>query len=194
MKSLLWGALSLGAFAGLAGCSEATDGDADGAGGTGGAGATGAAVQGSQAPSASGTTPSSSATGSLPRGCVDYSTFTPTAVGFASDVMPIFLARCQQCHDDPTASTYYGADAATVHQKLLQGVPIQAPHLRFVVPGDPLRSYMMAKVEYANPGGTCPLVACSEPGCELSAPPGNPLPSGELAVLRSWVLNGAAND
>lgn len=174
------------------------DGDPEGAGGgttsssQGGASST---SSGAGATSASSSQSSSASSGGgLPAGCIDYSTFTPTVVSFAADVMPVFAQRCQSCHDDPTASTYYGADSATVYQKLLDGTPKQAPHLRFVVPGDPLTSYMMAKVEYDDPGGTCPLVACSEPGCELSAPPGNPLPQAELDILRSWVLGGALND
>ncbi len=169
-----------------------------GSGGTGGALGGGVSDGGSTGEWAggagSGSGGASSPGGGAPTGCFDYASFTPTAVSFQGDVMPIFAARCQECHDDTTASTYYGADAAIVHDKLLNGVPNQAPHLAFVAPNDPLRSYMLAKVEYPIPGGTCSEVQCNEPGCELSAPPGNPLPEGERAVLRSWIMNGAAND
>jgi hypothetical protein len=72
--------------------------------------------------------------------------------------------------------------------------PVQAPALRFVTPNDPLHSYMLAKVEYPNPGGTCSEVQCSAPGCELFAPPGQMLTEAEKAVLRSWIMTGAEND
>ena len=129
-----------------------------------------------------------------PVGCYDYEAFDPMTVSFAADVMPIFANRCASCHDDPSASVYYGADAAVVYDKALNGTPKQAPHLSFVVPNEPLVSYMLAKVEYEDPGGTCSLVQCSEPGCDLFAPPSGMLPESELAVLRSWVMTGAAND
>jgi hypothetical protein len=132
--------------------------------------------------------------GAAPVGCYDYAAFTPRAVRFSADVMPLFQARCARCHNDPSASTYYGSNAALVHSKLLTGTPVQAPALKFVAPNDPLRSYMLAKVEYTNPGGTCSLVQCSAPGCNLYAPPGMMLPEAEKAVLRSWIMTGAKND
>jgi hypothetical protein len=114
--------------------------------------------------------------------------------------MPIFAARCAGCHADPNASIYFGMggttdpEASATYTKLLDGTPKQAPHLSFVVPFDPVRSYMLAKVEYDDPGGTCSVVVCSEPGCNLQAPPSAQLPEEELAVLRSWVINGALDD
>ena len=132
--------------------------------------------------------------GGVPAGCYDYGAFAPTTVSFSSDVMPIFASRCEGCHNDTAESTYYGSNAAVVYDKLLNGVPKQAPHLSFVVPNDPLVSYMLAKVEYTDPGGTCAVVQCSEPGCDLQAPPSNMLPESEIAVLRSWIMTGAAND
>lgn len=127
-------------------------------------------------------------------GCYDYGSFVPAPVSFRDDVLPLVQAECARCHDDPTASTYYGADGAVVYDKLLNGEPRQAPHLRFVAPGDPLHSYMIAKIEYSNPGGTCSAVRCSEPGCDLPAPPDRALSETQRAVLRSWVLLGARDD
>ncbi len=133
-------------------------------------------------------------------GCYDYDAFSPTTVAYRADVMPILAARCSSCHSDPEESVYYGmggtteAEAVAIYDKLLNGIPKQAPHLRFIVPSDPVRSYMMAKVEYDDPGGTCSVIQCDEPGCELQAPPSAQLPENELAILRSWVLGGALDD
>lgn len=135
--------------------------------------------------------PSDAATGI---GCYNYAAFSPRTVSFARDVMPIFAAKCAQCHLDETASTYYGPKANVVYAKLLQGVPKQAPQLKFVAANQPATSYMLAKIEYANPGGTCSLVQCTQPGCDLFAPPGQMLPEAERAVLRSWIMTGAKFD
>lgn len=138
--------------------------------------------------------------GGLPAGCYDYDAFEPTAVSFRADVMPIFATACSSCHTDPTASIYFGQggttepEAAAIYAKLLEGESKQAPHLAFVAPGDPLHSYMLAKIEYPDPGGTCAAVQCDEPGCELPAPPAGPLSDQDKGVLRSWVMNGAADD
>lgn len=150
----------------------------------------------------SGGSPVASSAGSAgsPEGCYDYDAFEPTTVGFRADVMPIFAASCSPCHSDPTASIYFGmggtteTEASAIHAKLLDGVPKQAPHLAFVAPADPLHSYMLAKVEYAVPGGTCSEVQCDEPGCELPAPPASPLAESDKAILRSWVIGGALDD
>lgn len=142
----------------------------------------------------------SGSSGDAPVGCYDYDAFVPTTVSFRADVMPILATWCSSCHADETASVYFGeggtseAEAVAVRTKLLDGEPKQAPHLAFVAPGDPLHSYMLAKVEYADPGGTCSEVQCSEPGCELPAPPDGPLSEPDKAVLRSWVIGGALDD
>jgi hypothetical protein len=138
--------------------------------------------------------------GGAPVGCYDYDAFVPSPVSFRADVMPIFAAACSQCHSDASASVYFGVggtseeEAVAVFAKLLSGEPKQAPHLAFVEPGDPLHSYMLAKVEYANPGGTCSEVQCAEPGCELPAPPAGPLGEADKGILRSWILGGALDD
>lgn len=138
--------------------------------------------------------------GPLPAGCYDYDAFEPFPVGFRDAVMPILAAACSSCHADPTRSIYFGtggtseAEAAAVYDKLLNGGSIQAPALDFVTPGDPLHSYMMAKVEYAVPGATCAEVQCAEPGCELPAPPAGPIAESDKAILRSWILGGALDD
>ncbi|MBX7082269.1 MAG: hypothetical protein K1X88_23885 [Nannocystaceae bacterium] len=139
-------------------------------------------------------------TDALPQGCYDYAAFAPTVVSFRADVMPIFASACSSCHADASKSIYFGqggtteAEATAVYDVLLHGVPKQAPQLAFVAPFDPLHSYMIAKIEYADPGHTCAAVQCDEPGCELAAPPAGPLPEADKATLRSWVLGGALDD
>jgi hypothetical protein len=143
----------------------------------------------------------STATGEDPPvGCYDYDAFAPSSVSYRADVMPILATWCSPCHADPSASIYFGTggtsetEAVAVRDKLLAGVPKQAPELAFVAPGDPLHSYMMAKIEYPIPGGTCSVIQCSEPGCELPAPPAAPLSESDKSTVRSWIMLGAADD
>ena len=179
-------------------CGDSTADTVGGAGGQGGTSPSDTSSSSSTTDGGGGSTTTDGGGGSgtgaaTPVGCYDYNAFTPATVSFADDVMPLFAARCASCHMD-TAGTYYGSDAALVFDKLLNATPVQAPQLRFVQPNDPLHSYMLAKVEYPNPGGTCSEVQCSAPGCELFAPPGQMLTEAEKGILRSWVMTGAEND
>lgn len=168
-------------------------------------------VTGDDAPSSSGaTTPTgdgstdddSTGAATVPEGCFDYPSFVPTEVSFRNDVMPIFVQSCWMCHQDPApeAGLFLGyggttdEEAVAVRNNLLTMTPHQAPDMIFVVPGDPLTSWMMAKAEYDNPGSDCPLIDCPNPGCDWFAPPTEILPTAQLDVFRSWIANGAPDN
>lgn len=150
------------------------------------------------------TTDSSEDTGvqAVPEGCFDYPSFVPTEVSFRDDVMPIIVESCWMCHQDPApeAGLFLGyggntdEESIAVRNNLLTMTPHQAPDMTFVVPGDPLTSWFMAKVEYDNPGGDCPLIDCPNPGCDWFAPPTEILPTAQLDVFRSWIANGAPDN
>lgn len=142
----------------------------------------------------------SGSTGSevVPQGCFDYPSFVATPnVSFRNDVMPIFVDSCWMCHQNPNDGIFLGYggntedESTAVRDNLLTVTPHQAPNETFVIPGDPLNSWLMAKVEYDNPGGDCPLIDCPNPGCDWFAPPTEILPTAQLDVLRSWIANGA---
>lgn len=136
----------------------------------------------------------------VPEGCFDYVSFVPTEVSLRNDVMPIFVESCWMCHQNPNNGLYLGnggntdAESIAVRDSLLTVTPNQAPNEIFVIPGDPLNSWMMAKVEYDNPGGDCPLIDCTNPGCDWFAPPTEILPTAQLDILRSWIANGALDN
>lgn len=148
------------------------------------------------------TSDGSSSTGveAVPEGCFDYVSFVPTDVSLRNDVMPIFVESCWQCHQNANDGLYLGsggntdAESTAVRNSLLTVTPNQAPTEIFVIPGDPLNSWMMAKVEYDNPGGDCPLIECTNPGCDWFAPPSEILPTAQLDILRSWIANGALDN
>lgn len=136
----------------------------------------------------------------VPEGCFDYPSFVPTEVSLRNDVMPIFVESCWMCHQNPNDGIFLGyggnsdGEATAVRDNLLTVTPHQAPNEIFVIPGDPLNSWMMAKVEYDNPGGDCPLIDCPNPGCDWFAPPTEILPTAQLDILRSWIANGAPDN
>lgn len=137
----------------------------------------------------------------VPEGCFDYVAFDPIpGVSLRDDVMPIFVQSCWMCHQNPNDGIFLGyggnsdAEAMAVRNNLLTVTPHQAPNEIFVIPGDPLNSWLMAKVEYENPGGDCPLIDCPNPGCDWFAPPSEILPQQQLDILRSWIANGALDN
>lgn len=151
---------------------------------------------------ADGSSSSDTGTQTVPEGCFDYPSFVPTEVSFRDDVMPIFVQSCWMCHQDPAPEAglflgYGGTtddEAVAVRNNLLTMTPHQAPNMTFVVPGDPSVSWLMAKMEYDDPGGDCPLIDCPNPGCDWFAPPTEILPVEQLDVFRSWIANGALDN
>lgn len=144
-------------------------------------------------------------------GCFDYETFAPQAVTLTNDVMPIFQASCAlstSCHGvanasapgNPTSKLYLGpptGEAFTsteidlVYAALVGKKADRAPAMVLVAPGNPRGSFLLGKLEY--PLATdCDAVTCGPLGCGLSMPQGAfPLDDAPLAVVRSWVVNGA---
>jgi hypothetical protein len=119
-------------------------------------------------------------------------------VGFANDVYPIVSASCALtgCHDmalnknhwtDYTTAerTYVrwvngpGFDFCTDHPPYVQRV--------IVVPGDPVASYLMLKIE---PPTDAP---CQDPTHHRRMPPdpGEALAAASIEMIRTWIAEGA---
>jgi len=111
----------------------------------------------------------------------------PNATGTWSSVRTLMGSRCATagCH---TAAAKAGAldlspDSATFQQSVI-GVPsVQQEGSLRVVPGQPLASYLLCKVD---------------PDCEARAPmtalmpiTGTPLTEAEIKSVSAWILNGA---
>lgn len=94
-----------------------------------------------------------------------------TASFYQDQVLPIFEAHCNRCHDQKEQGGFRISD----RERLLQGGESGEPA---VVPGHPQDSYLLALV--------------SAPADDYRMPPkGTGLNSEEVAILREWIAEGA---
>lgn len=92
------------------------------------------------------------------------------AVSFAEEVLPIFEARCTECHSADNAelglnlSTYEGAMAGSDYGTVIE-------------PGNPDGSLLIDMIE----SGDMPE-------------DGDPVPPEELEIIKTWITEGAENN
>jgi hypothetical protein len=136
----------------------------------------------------------------------NYATWMPgmNPVTLATNVMPILQANCAQantCHTKGgMALPALGAlgmvtiTADEIKAALVGKPSTEVPSMNFVTATDPAQSYLMRKVEQANPG--CELM-CTSPasapmGCSTQMPNGGmPLSPGDQDTIRTWIKQGA---
>ncbi len=111
------------------------------------------------------------------------------AAGSWSDLSArIFVPRCATagCHggNPPAVPPTFDADASWA--ALVGVTSTQAPSLRYVEPGRPDQSYLVAKLR-----GTAAAVG----GSGNRMPPNDaPVSDEDIAQVEAWILNGALND
>ncbi len=150
-------------------------------------------------------------------GCVDFAKVAAAAPSFKTDVVPIFQRSCafKDCHSSEVANPpgeglklgrgatngmplpqMSDAEIAAVHDGVVNRASARSS-LVTVAPGDPGKSWLIAKVAYQDLAIDCAAVAasCAGKGC------GDPMPRGESQlsqknrdILVNWVKNGAKND
>lgn len=106
----------------------------------------------------------------------------PTAAEVAAEV---FVPHCGSHHLDGTNPPWLGAPTTEL-AAFLEAPSVQAPELSWVVPFDPTRSYLLAKVEgrhleLGGAGARMPLDGAS-------------LPDEDVALLRRWIAAGAPTE
>jgi hypothetical protein len=111
---------------------------------------------------------------------------------FSKDVMPIIGESCAltACHaaKQSNLGIHLTFDEAQVYAELEKASPTFAG-VKFVVPGKPDESLVMAKMD-----GTQAKVAACNGGCGREMPPEDLLPQEKRDVLRRWIANGAKRD
>lgn len=102
-------------------------------------------------------------------GPIDWPADAGDDPSYAQDVQPIFNRSCTVCH-----GAAGGVDLTSYQHTMAGGAdgPI-------VVPGDP---------------ETSPLYAFISGGTPLSMPPGQPLPSADVQLIRRWIEAGAPDN
>lgn len=113
---------------------------------------------------------------------------TGRTISYASEVQPIYDAHCTSCHAAGGFSTVFSGlsfdlTAARSHADTVNQPSSRRADLILIKPGDSANSYLFQKVSSNSPalGETMPLV-------------GERLSSSELAILRDWIDQGAANN
>lgn len=109
----------------------------------------------------------------------------------ADDVAAILERSCALggCHlSGPGAGgLVLGRSTATWRAALVNVPSQQNPAMALVAPGDPDRSWLVAKVHGALCDATCDRAL----GCGGPMPPGAPLSDAERATLVTWIADGA---
>ena len=146
-------------------------------------------------------------------------TGTETNVSFTRDVMPILESSCSTsqaftCHGAQVVETtmvngmvnqprpYFGpccvgssnptADATLVYNGLVNVMSNEAPSIVYVEPGSLADSFLWDKlaVNLNSLSAKCPTGM--DPACGLPMPNDNePLTSGQLSTIQSWIQGGA---
>jgi WD40 repeat protein/mono/diheme cytochrome c family protein len=100
---------------------------------------------------------------------------TPERVSYFKQVLPIFQAHCQGCHQPAKARGDY---VMTVHDKLLAG---GASGKKAVLPGEPAKSHLIELIT--------PIDG------KAQMPEGKkPLDKDEIALIARWIAEGAKDD
>jgi hypothetical protein len=146
---------------------------------------------------------------------VDYGSIDPNACdggacAFETIVVEVFQTACafSACHSRSAPVPQEGlglapqivapsaADLDAIHAAIV-GAPSKRSSLKRVAPGDPARSWLMAKIDYKfSPLSGCASIdeACaSGKGCGVQMPNGSPLAPDDprRAMLRAWIAAGA---
>lgn len=102
----------------------------------------------------------------------------PATIEFNRDIRPILSDKCFQCHGP-------GSQMATLRFDQEEGAKHALKDGRFaIVPGDPARSQMIARVTATNP-------AVRMPRSQNGAAAGDPLTERQVALLTRWIEQGA---
>ncbi|HEU5303247.1 MAG TPA: hypothetical protein VFU40_01275 [Gemmatimonadales bacterium] len=104
----------------------------------------------------------------------------PLQPTFTSIQTHIFTPSCTQCHAGAAAPLGFSLEAAVSYESLVNVASVERPAVLRVKPGAPDSSYLVLKLEGAAgiAGGRMPL----------GLPP---LSTGEVSVVREWILAGA---
>lgn len=143
-----------------------------------------------------------------------YKATTTTPLSYATDIHPIMAnttdqvgcAQATTCHGSPSVFLDTGLmktlvltePAATVRTALLQQVSVNAPSIKFVVPGNVGASLLAYKLSGVD-GLACVNAMCvSGASIGISKPCGDPMPMGGIlsetdrVKIIDWIAQGAA--
>lgn len=106
----------------------------------------------------------------------------PAEPGYAADVEPVVLERCESCHRTGDVRGELLLERGLGYDQLVGRRSVQVPSLPLVVPGDPDASYLWHKLRHTA------VVGDGMPRGVLGS---RRLPAAELELVRRWIETGA---
>lgn len=113
---------------------------------------------------------------------------TGRTISYSQEVQPIYDAHCTSCHAAGGFGSTFGGGSMVLtsgqsHATTVDQASAQRPDLLLIKPGDSASSLLFLKVSQDTPpsGETMPLF-------------GDRLSSTELAILKDWIDQGAADN
>jgi PKD repeat protein len=104
-------------------------------------------------------------------------------VDFATQIQPIFTAYCAACHSDiATNSGGLDLQAGVAWGELVGRLSTEAPGVKLVEPGSPARSYLMEKIN------------CAQPQVGTRMRPNDPMSLPNQKLIADWITQLGALD
>lgn len=117
---------------------------------------------------------------------LNFSTSPITAtVSFATDVMGVFNAHCNNCHTAGGAPAQLNLDPGSAYANTVDVPATELNSMDRIEPGDPDGSYLINKLQNTH---------VSVGGSGSFMPPSGTLPQAEIDLMRTWVTEGALNN
>lgn len=112
---------------------------------------------------------------------------------FRADVIPIMRVWCSNASCHASKQTTLGIefpidDPGALYRQLQRESP-QAKGSKFIVPGDPAKSYFYAKIVGEQDNFKCDVAGCGE-----TMPPGTKMDLADRETIRRWIVAGAKDD
>lgn len=107
-----------------------------------------------------------------------------TRVTFRQQVLSIIEGECLYCHLTGAEQGDLNLEDGGGYEALVSQPSKQSKYL-IVAPGDPGKSYLLAKIE-----GTHPAMG----GSGERMPPLGPLAKEQIEIIRAWIVGGAKKD
>lgn len=108
-----------------------------------------------------------------------------TTVSFATDVMGVFNASCNNCHTAGGPPAQLNLDPGVAYANIVNVPATELGSMDRIEPGDPDDSYLINKLQntHVSVGGSGSVM-----------PPSGALPQAQINLMRTWVSEGALDN
>lgn len=114
--------------------------------------------------------------------CIVNAASNTNAPSYSRNIQPIFDRNCVACHQEGSAQADLNLEAGLSYKDLVSVRSTQAKTSYRVLPGNPSKSYLIAKLE-----GTHSKLG----GKGVKMPVGNSLDARSTQMIKAWIVAGA---